>query len=72
MISVAQGAAHFADRLDERIVRDNDARPDGGHEFVLGEQTPRVQNQLAQDLEGLRTKLHLVATSTWASVNCSA
>jgi hypothetical protein len=50
---VRQGLAHAPDALDEGIVGDRLARPDGPDELVLGDEPVGVLDEVTQDVEGL-------------------
>ncbi|MDM0047712.1 hypothetical protein [Variovorax sp. J22R115] len=48
---------HVDDGLDHRIVRDDGTGPHRAEQFLLGDQTTRVQRQVAKNPKGLRPQL---------------
>ena len=57
---VAQCRADVADALHDGILGDKEIRPDCVDQFVLGNETPGVLGEIAQDIEGLGPKLNLI------------
>jgi hypothetical protein len=57
MSSIAERTAQIADRLDERVVGDDEARPHGINQFGLAHHLPGVSCEQLQDFVDLGPQL---------------
>ncbi len=61
--AVADGLTNLADAMRQRLVGHDHVRPDRPYQFLFGDNTVSVFDEVAQDLEGLRTQLNVAICS---------
>jgi len=61
VIAVAECLTDILDALDQRVVGAGGAAPDRFEQLLLGDESACVLDQVAEDVEGLRPQLDLLA-----------
>src|SRR5262249_24924554 len=68
-VVIAKLLSQFANALHERVIGHSHVGPNGIVKLLLGEETPRILGEIAQELERLRPQLKVASRNARAAAH---